>query len=246
MLSKTGRQAGFSLELTVLFRQNVRSTGPSLSEETIVRLKPGQKIVMIGDSITDAGRRETDPPYGAGYVAMVRNVITALHPELDLTWENRGIGGNTVRDLADRWVGDVLDERPDVLAVMIGINDVWRRFGDRPLEAVPADEYQSTLVTLLRSMQQRGASDLYVGSPYIIEADRSEPMRVAMDLYGMLAREVAEEVGAVWIDVQAAFDRVLGCSDSIDWSRDRIHPNGSGHAVIALEFLRAFGVEIDG
>jgi hypothetical protein len=73
--------------------------------------------------------------------------------------------------------------------------------------------------------------------------DTSDPMRAAMDVYGGLAREVAEEAGAVFIDVQAAFDRVLAHSESIDWAHDRIHPNQPGHAVIALEFLRAFGIE---
>ena len=211
-----------------------------------MRLKRGQKILMIGDSITDAERTGGQPPYGAGYMSMVRSFVTAAHPELGLTWENRGISGNTVRNLAERWVGDVLDEQPDVLTVMIGINDVWRRFGDRPLEAVPADEYQSTLVTLLRATQERGAPDQYVASPYMIEPDTNDQMRMAMDLYGGLAREVADEVGAVFIDVQAAFDRVLKHSSSRDWADDRIHPNQPGHAVIALEFLKAFGMTIDG
>ena len=211
-----------------------------------MNLKAGQKIVMIGDSITDAGRREAEPPYGTGYMTLVRSFVNALHPELDLTWVNRGIGGDTVRHLAERWVGDVLDEQPDVLTVMIGINDVWRRFGDSPLEAVPADEYQSSLVTLLRSVTETRETALYVGSPYMIEADGSDPMRAAMDVYGGLAREVAEEVGATYIDVQAAFDRVLACSESADWAHDRIHPNQPGHAVIALEFLRAFGIAIEG
>ena len=99
-----------------------------------------------------------------------------------------------------------------------------------------------TLVSLLRAAKDGGDPDLYVGSPYIIERDTSDPMRAAMDVYGGLAREVAEEVGAVFIDVQAAFDRVLAHSESIDWAHDRIHPNQPGHAVIALEFLRAFGI----
>jgi lysophospholipase L1-like esterase len=211
-----------------------------------VRLTSGQKIVMIGDSITDAGRRDIEPPYGVGYMTLVRSVVSALHPELGLAWVNKGIGGDTVRHLAARWQGDVLDERPDVLTVMIGINDVWRRFGDRPLEAVPADEYQSTLVTLLRAARESCDPALYVGSPYMIERDTRDPMRAAMDIYGSLAREVADEVGATFIDVQAAFDRVLACSESEDWAHDRIHPNQPGHAVIALEYLRAFGIEISG
>lgn len=209
-----------------------------------MRLETGQKIVMIGDSITDAGRREIEPPYGVGYMTLVRSFVTALHPELGLTWENRGIGGDTVRHLDARWTADVLDERPDVLTVMIGINDVWRRFGQKPHEAVPEDEYRATLLRLLRAAREASDPDLYVGSPYMIEANTADPMRAAMDRYVGIAREVAGEAGATFIDVQAAFDRVLPCSESADWAHDRIHPNQPGHAVIAVEFLRAFGIDI--
>lgn len=209
-----------------------------------MRLSDGQKVVMAGDSITDAGRRDLDPPYGTGYMTLVRSFVTASHPELHLTWENRGVGGDTVRHLAERWVHDVLDEKPDVLTVMIGINDVWRRFGDTPLEAVPADEYQSTLATLLRSVNETIQAQTFIGSPYMIEANKSNPMREAMDLYGGLAREVANDVDATFIDVQAAFDLVLQYTESVDWADDQIHPNQPGHAVIALEYLKAFGIDM--
>lgn len=199
----------------------------------------GQKIVMIGDSITDAGRRDATPPYGSGYMSQVRSQFAERHPELDITWVNRGVGGDTVRHLAARWQEDVIDEQPDVLTVMIGINDVWRRFGDKPLEAVPADEYVSTLVTLLRQAKAETGARIIVGSPYVIEPDKREPMRAAMDIYGGLAREVAQEVGADFIDVQAAFDRVLKTTTSADWADDRVHPNATGHQVIADEFLTA-------
>jgi lysophospholipase L1-like esterase len=209
-----------------------------------MRLKSGQKIVMIGDSITDAGRRDIEPPYGVGYMTLVRSFVTARHPDLGLTWENRGIGGDTVRHLDARWAADVIDERPDVLTVMIGINDVWRRFGDNTHEAVPEDEYRETLTRLIRAATTACDPDLYVGSPYMIEADRSDPMRAEMDARGAIAREVAAEVGATFIDVQAEFDRVLACSQSGDWADDRIHPNQPGHAVIAIAFLRAFGIDL--
>lgn len=209
-----------------------------------MRLKAGQKIVMIGDSITDAGRREIEPPYGVGYMALVRSFVTARHPELGLTWENRGISGDTVRHLDARWTTDVIDERPDVLTVMIGINDVWRAFGEKVHEAVPEDEYRETLTRLINSARQGDGPDLYVGSPYMIEADRNDPMRAAMDSRGAIAREVASEVGATFIDVQAAFDRVLASTPHTDWADDRIHPNQPGHAVIAIEFLRAFGIDL--
>lgn len=209
-----------------------------------MRLKPGQKIVMIGDSITDAGRREIEPPYGVGYMTLVRSFVTALHPELGLTWENRGIGGDTVRHLDARWTTDVVDEHPDVLTVMIGINDVWRAFGEKAHEAVPEDEYRATLTRLIGAARAGDGPDLYIGSPYMIEADRSDPMRAAMDSRIAVARDVAADAGATFIDVQAAFDRVLATTANTDWAEDRIHPNQPGHAVIAVEFLRAFGIDL--
>ena len=110
---------------------------------------PQQKIVFIGDSITDANRRGTDAPYGSGYVSMVRNLILARYPELRLTFVNRGVGGDTTRNLADRWEQDVVAEHPDWLSVKIGINDVWRAFGNNVHEAVPLPEYTATLRELL-------------------------------------------------------------------------------------------------
>lgn len=199
---------------------------------------------MVGDSITDAGRRDTHPPYGRGYMAQLRMDVAERYPELVLTWLNRGVAGDTVRHLAVRWCDDVIAERPDLLTVMIGINDVWRRFGDRPLEAVPADEYVSTLVPLLRRARSETGADILVASPYMVEADRSDPMRAAMDVYGALANEVANEVEGAFIDVQKAFDRALqrrSGEDLTDERQDRIHLSAAGHRIVADAFLDALG-----
>ena len=73
----------------------------------------GQKIVFIGDSITDCGRCGRAAPYGDGYVSLVRNLVLARYPHLGLTVVNRGVAGDTTRELAARWQRDVLAERPD-------------------------------------------------------------------------------------------------------------------------------------
>ncbi|MEV4497488.1 hypothetical protein AB0J84_17530 [Micromonospora arborensis] len=61
-------------------------------------LRTGQRVVFIGDSITDCGRRDVAAPYGSGYVSLVRALVGARHPELELEWVNRGVSGDTVRD----------------------------------------------------------------------------------------------------------------------------------------------------
>ena len=143
-----------------------------------------QKILLIGDSITDAGRREEAPPYGNGYVNIVRSLVLARYPELNLTFVNPGVGGNTTRHLAARWEQDVIAERPDWLSVKIGINDVWRAFGNNPHEAVPLPEYATTLRGLLDQARAATGARLILIEPYMIEPDRSHPIRSQMDRYG--------------------------------------------------------------
>lgn len=199
----------------------------------------GQRIVFIGDSITDCDRRGAAAPYGDGYVDLLRSWVTARRPELGLTWVNRGIGGDTVRDLAARWTNDAVGTAPDWLSVMIGINDVWHAFGRHPDLAVPIDEYAETLRALLRAAVDRTGCRLIVAEPYFIEPDRTDPQRAETDRYCLVAREIATEFGALNVRTQDAFDEVLRSTTPADWADDRVHPNHPGHAVIAQAFLRA-------
>src|SRR5690242_15465444 len=113
--------------------------------------QPGQKIVFIGDSITDCDRRGAAAPLGDGYVRQVHDLLAARYPDFGLKIVNKGVSGNTTRDLDARWQKDVIDERPNWLSVGIGINDVWRAFGEDAHEAVPIDEYEANLRRLLDS-----------------------------------------------------------------------------------------------
>jgi lysophospholipase L1-like esterase len=204
-------------------------------------LENGQKIVFIGDSITDCGRRNEGAPYGNGYVSIIRNLLLARYPELKLTVVNRGIGGNTSRDLRQRWAEDVLAEQPDWVSVMIGINDVWRVFRNRAADAVPLSEYSAILRELMTQTQHQTGARLLMMTPYMIEADSAHPMRQQMDRFGEAVREIAAEHQAVFVSVQEAFNAVLAYSSPIDWSEDQVHPNPPGHTVIALAWLRAVG-----
>ncbi|MGQ5259912.1 SGNH/GDSL hydrolase family protein [Micromonospora sp. ZYX-F-536] len=205
-------------------------------------LRTGQRVVFIGDSITDCGRRAAAAPYGEGYVSLVRALVSARHPELELEWVNRGVSGDTVRHLAARWAEDALALRPDWLSVMIGINDIWRRYGDRPDEAVPIDEYERTLRDLLRRAVDATGCRLILGDPFLIETDRGDPQRADTDRYAAVVAALAAEFDAVHVPTQAAFDRVLTVSPAKRWADDRVHPHLPGHAVLADAFLTALGV----
>jgi lysophospholipase L1-like esterase len=199
-----------------------------------------QKIVFVGDSITDAGRREASP-YGAGYVSQVRSLLLARYPELGLRIVNRGVSGDTTRHLAERWERDVIAEQPDWLVLLIGINDVWRSFGLYPHESVPLPEYEAILHHLLGRTLDQSPARLILMEPYMIEQDRAVPMRRQMDWYGEVVRRLAGQYDAVLVRTQAAFDRAMHSTTPKDWSDDQIHPNSAGHAIIALELLRAVG-----
>jgi hypothetical protein len=151
-----------------------------------IELKPNQMILFIGDSITDAERSlRAYKPFGFGYVHFVANFLLAKYPAYNLNIINRGISGDSVRDLKTRWQRDCLDHKPDILSILIGVNDVWRRFEEGNLSrAVFIDEYEATYRQLLnevkclnchsdRSDAKRRAAE------ESIKTDSSTPLRCA-------------------------------------------------------------------
>jgi lysophospholipase L1-like esterase len=214
-----------------------------------LRIHPNSKLVMIGDSITDTGRARPIgeglmEALGRGYVSLVDSMLNAAQPQQRIRVVNMGVSGNTVRDLKARWQTDVLDLRPDWLSIKIGINDVWRQF-DTPLQSewqVRIDEYAETLTALVSTTRPQ-LKGLVLMTPYVIEPNRSEPMRAQMDRYGTVVRQVAAAHDAVFVDTQAAFDTVLEHLHPMTLAWDRVHPTLTGHMVLARAFLNAVGFQ---
>jgi len=209
----------------------------------------GQKIVMIGDSITDTGRKR---PYGEGrgedigkgYVAIVNALLHSVYPELKLRVINMGISGNTVRDLKERWETDVMELQPDWLSIMIGINDVWRQYDQPtiPESHVYIDEYEATLQELVGKTKP-SLKGLVLMTPFYLEPNRNDSMRSMMDRYGEVVKRIAEESGAVFVDTQSALDQVMEHIYPAALAWDRVHPSMTGHMTIARAFLNAVGFQ---
>lgn len=214
-----------------------------------MRIAPHSKLLMIGDSITDANRARpvaeaNGDALGRGYVALVNALIQLRYPGHAVRVVNMGLNGNTVRDLKARWKADVFGQQPDWVSVMIGINDVWRQF-DTPLLAethVGLAEYRRELEALVTSTLPR-VQGMVLMTPYFLEPDRHEPMRAMMDRYGEVVKAVAAEHGAVLVDTQAAMDVLLQHQHPMSLCWDRVHPNLTGHLALAEAFMAALASE---
>lgn len=212
-------------------------------------IEKGSKLVMIGDSITDNGRAK---PVGEGlfgaignsYVGLVSALLGTTYPDRNIRVVNMGTSGDTVRELKARWKTDVFDLKPDWLSIMIGVNDVWRQF-DLPLQTeihVYLDEYRETLEELVKSTLP-SVKGLVLMTPYYMEPNKNDAMRHTMDEYGAVVKEIAEKYDTTLVDTQAAFDELFKyCHpNAIAW--DRVHPNNTGHMLLARTFLKAVGYE---
>ena len=212
-------------------------------------IKPGQKLLMIGDSVTDCERARPigEGLFGAigkGYVQNVDSLLSTAYPSHHIRVVNLGSSGHTVVDLKQRWQTDVIDQKPDWVSIMIGINDVWRQF-DLPRQTeihVLPEVYASTLDQLVRQTKPKVAG-MVLMTPFYIEPNPADAMRERMDEYGELVRQVATKHKVRFVDTQAAFNRLLEHTHSTAIAWDRVHPNHVGHQALARAFLESVGFE---
>ncbi|WP_426452435.1 SGNH/GDSL hydrolase family protein [Paenibacillus sp. S-38] len=211
--------------------------------------QPNERLVMIGDSITDVERKRPvgegrNAGTGKGYVSFVEALLDSVYPELALRVTNMGISGNTVRDLDARWQTDVLDLNPDWVSIMIGINDVWRQFDQPRLKEthVLISEYEATLDKLV-AVTLPEVKGIILMTPFYIEPNADDPMRAMMDRYGSVVKRIAAKYGCPCADTQAALEPVLRelYPGALAW--DRVHPSSTGHMVLARAFLNTVGFQ---
>ncbi|WP_438762733.1 SGNH/GDSL hydrolase family protein [Enterococcus sp. AZ194] len=203
------------------------------------------RIVFVGDSITDSNRNLEMPPakwasWGDGYVHLINGYTTAFHPEKELMVVNKGISGDRVVDLSKRWQEDVLDLRPDWVVIMIGINDVWRHFDSTfsQDEQVTQEMFTTTYRDLLTKTIP-SVKGLILLSAFMVEKNLEDPMRKKVDQYNRLTKQLAEEFSLRFVDVQAYFDEFLKHQSSYVLSSDRVHPSTAGHMLIAKAFIES-------
>lgn len=202
-------------------------------------------FLFQGDSITDGNRgRNTDPNHimGHGYAFSVASRIGADFPEAGFTFYNRGISGNKVTDLQKRWQTDTLDLKPDVLSLLIGINDTGLVV-NKPTEAISLEQFETIYRGLLTECKNQNPASLFVlGLPFVYPVGkRKENWEVWRDDTAKrqaIVRKLAIEFDAVLIDYPALFDQAITKAPAEYWIWDGIHPTVFAHELMAREWLK--------
>jgi lysophospholipase L1-like esterase len=216
-----------------------------------ITLKKNSVILFQGDSITDAGRDRADVnansqgQLGYGYSLYTATGLLAIHADKQLKIYNKGISGNKVFQLRDRWEIDCLSLMPDVLSILIGVNDYWHTLsgGYKGTVKVYEDDYRALLQYTKEKLPN---VQLVIGEPFAlkggsaIDLDRWFPQ---FDEYRVVARKLADEFKAVFVPYQAGFDAAMKVAPARYWSGDGVHPDLPGRQLMANLWLEATGLK---
>jgi lysophospholipase L1-like esterase len=208
-------------------------------------VKNGETFVFVGDSITDCGRRDTQAPYGNGYVKMAIDLITARYPDRRIRFFNEGIGGNTVEDLRNRWHDDVLRHKPDWVSIKIGINDLHREFNPN-VPQVPPARFETLYREILDRTRASTKAKIVLIDPFYISTDtrsasfRAEVLRL-LPVYTAKVHAVAKEYKTLLVRTQEAIEEQLRYRPGDQFCPEPVHPFPSGHMVIAHAVLKTLG-----
>lgn len=209
-------------------------------------IKPHQTLLFAGDSITDCGRRAANAPLGHGYVSMVNDLIAAKYPAHQIEVINKGIGGNTVRDLRDRWSDDVIRHQPDWLSIKIGINDIHRVLRNVPDTAVTPEQFEELYDHILTRVKQETKAKVILVDPFYISTDRDTASFRHLVLKGLpdyirVVEKMARKYKTRRVKLHEMFRQQLKYHTPDRFCPEPVHPNPSGHLLMAYEWLKAMG-----
>jgi acyl-CoA thioesterase I len=195
--------------------------------------------LFIGDSITDCCRR-TDPSgfLGAGYVRRVAEIAADQGDDLRIV--NTGIGGDRVTDLRRRWEEDCLAHSPDILTILVGVNDMWRRYdADMPMTA---EQFEADYAAILEQARDRlSLQRLVIMEPFLVPITEEQERWHAEDLDAKIevARSLAGRFDAVLLRLNELFTDRASADGPMSVIDDGVHPSAGGHELIAQAWWQA-------
>ena len=206
-------------------------------------VRPGMTVLFQGDSITDAGRaRDVAEPndaraLGHGYASLAAAALMIDAAPEGVAVFNRGISGHKVFQLAERWDADCIELAPDVVSILIGVNDVWHKRNGRYDGTVEIYERDYDAL-LARTRAALPDATLVVCEPFVLRCGAvDDSWFPEFDGYRAAARRVAEKHGAVFVPFHSMFEDALQHAPPEHWAKDGVHPTRAGAALMAKTWL---------
>lgn len=218
-----------------------RADNTGTTTRDVPNFKQDCVIIFQGDSITDGGRQREGMDYnhimGQNYAYLIAAEFGEAIPEKNLTFIDRGISGDTVTQLAKRWQTDTLDLKPDVLSILIGINDSFEG------RNVPVDLFEKTYDTLLQqTLAALPNIRIVLGEPFVVPIKGSKEDIQKWRDHVLEYQLVVDKLGAKYhipvVHYQAAYDAACKRAPAKHWSWDGIHLTYAGHALMAKEWKK--------
>ena len=187
------------------------------------------KIVFQGDSITDASRDKRNyHDMGKGYPKYASEKLRELCPDVEFEFINFGISGNRTCQLFDRLYEDGLAFEPDVISILIGINDIWHRYGSHKI-ATTDEQIATNYRAILTRIRKETNAKIMMLSPYLLDCEDKEEMRADLARVLPIVRGLAKEFADVYVDLDEAFAKALPKQpEPMFYSGDGVHPNANG------------------
>ena len=226
-------------------RASADGSRPSGTDEGI---KKAKVILFQGDSITDAGRdkkrQSANNPgsLGRGYPLLVAAGLLNDFPERQLQVHNRGISGNKVPDLQKRWKADCLDIKPDVLSILIGVNDIWHKLNGR-YDGTVEDYSKGFRDLLLETQAALPATTIVICEPFVLRCGAvNDGWFPEFDQRREAANQLASDLSLTLVPFQQMFNKAIEDTPPQYWAVDGVHPTLAGHALMAKTWRKVVGL----
>ncbi len=212
-----------------------------------IKLRDNSVILFQGDSITDSGRDKTvleaNNPLGLseGYAGLVSAQLLFNNPTKKLQIYNRGISGNKVFQLAARWDKECLELKPDVLSILVGVNDFWHTLNNGYKGTI--ETYRDDYMKLLKTTKDKLPDvQLIIAEPFSVPGLKAvdDKWYGVFDAYSKAAKEIANEFDAVFIPLQSIFNEAQKAMPGVFWTKDGVHPSLAGKQIMAKAWLDTF------
>jgi len=207
-------------------------------------MKDLKNILFIGDSITEWGRFDDPENIGNGYVRLIHDYLIVTYPSKGFEVINKGISGNRIIDLENRWNEDVLQLNPDIVSFSIGINDVWRQLGQPHIEQVYPDTFKEIYNDLIRQVKEKTNATIILMEPTIIEEDLESKGNQLLIPYVETVRELAKKHDTMIVNMHELFlDYLKKGNDPL--TIDGVHMNSAGNMLMAKGWLQSVKPYLD-